>query len=247
MISHQDQRIHPPTQERIDSLALQRETIQQALHLMASYLANQGQNITIITVGGSISSLLLKDQLTREHLDYIATDVSEEQRKILAAAAKYARLKCSLPIHGGWFSTRGDDTLKLPFSVHRQVVLRSISQNEIIFQARGLNILAAPWEYAFVATLGRLVSDRAVARPHDLEDAVAYLHRYIEGWWDGPLTIGQVEFWARLYGVPGVEIMARFIATRYRAVYGRDGIVDSPQIGSLHVPIRMQRCPIVYI
>ncbi|KAF7505307.1 hypothetical protein GJ744_001010 [Endocarpon pusillum] len=228
MIPYRDQQIDPPAQESIDSFALERETIQKALHLMASYLASQGQNITIITVGGSISSLLLKDQLTRENLDYIATDVSEEQRKILAAAAKYARLKSSQPIRGAWFSTRGSDTLKLPFSVHRQVVLRSIAQHEIIFQAPGLKILAAPWEYAFVATLGRLASDRSVARPHDLEDAIAYLHRYIEGWWSGPLTMGQVEFWAGLYGIPGVETMARFIATRYRAVYGRDGIVDDP-------------------
>ncbi|ERF73894.1 hypothetical protein EPUS_05906 [Endocarpon pusillum Z07020] len=246
MIPYQDQQINPPAQKRIDSFALQRETIQQALHLMASYLASQGQNITIITVGGSISGLLLKDQLTRKNLDYLATDVSEEQRKILAAAAKYARLKCSQPIRGAWFSTRGDDTLKLPFSVHKRVVLRSISQNEIIFQAHGLKILAAPWDYAFVATLGRLASDRSLARPHDLADAIAYLHRYIEGWWDGPLTMSQVEFWARSYGIRGVETMARFIATRYRAVYGRDGIVDSPPTGSAHVPLRMQMAPIVY-
>ena len=247
MLSYQDQQIDPPGQERIDNFALQRETIQQALRLMADYIAGQGQHITIITVGGSISSLLLKNQLTRENLDYIATNASEEQRKILAAAARYAQRQCSQPIRGAWFSTRGDDTLKLPFSVQRQVVLKAISQNEIIFQARGLKILAAPWDYAFVATLGRLASDRLVSRPHDLDDAIAYLHRYIQGWWDEPLTMGLVEYWARLYGILGVETMARFIATRYRAVYGRDGIVDSPQTGRGHVPVSMQRSPNVYM
>ncbi len=228
-MSYENQQIDPPDEERIDSFALQRDTVQNALHLMASYLAAKGQNITIITVGGAISSLLLKDQLRRENLDYIVPNVSEEQRGILAAAARHGRAYCIRPMLGAWFSNRGDDTLKLPFSIHRQVVLKSLTQNEIIFQERGLKIIAAPWDYAFTATLGRLASHRFISRPHDLSDAIAYLRRYIQVRGDEPLTMGEVDFCARSYGIFGVETMASFVATRYFARYGHDGIVEFRQ------------------
>ncbi len=236
-MSFEHQPTDPLEEHRIDSFALQRDTIQQALRLMADYLASRDQNITIITVGGSISNILLRDQLTREHLDYLVLNVSDEQRRIFADAARHTRNRCSRPIVGAWFSARGDDTLKLPSSICRQVVLSSISQNEVIFQAPGLKIIAAPWDYAFVATLGRLASDRSPARRYDLCDAIAYLHRYIQVRWDGPLTMDHVDFCARSYGILGVESTAWFVASRYRLVHGCDGIVKSPLTGHGRRPV----------
>ena len=203
-------------------------TFEEALRVMAGYLACHNQDLTIITVGGPINTLLLKEQRTRQHLDYLGIDFGSQQRKIFREAARYAESRCSGTLGDAWFNKPGNEPLTFPRDVSVAIIGNAINQNEIVFQARGLTILAAPWDYAFCASLSRLtLGHPSLCRPYELSDAIAYLRRYIETHGDRQVSIQQIQSWARTYGTSLTETMARYVSGRYRIIYKRDGVVDA--------------------
>jgi len=70
--------------------------------------------------------------------------------------------------------------LFIPRSQKEYLYNEAVRQNDVVFQAPGLKVLAAPWNYAVSAKLDRVGGASPFgSRPYDLPDPVGYLHRYL--------------------------------------------------------------------
>lgn len=78
----------------------------------------------------------------------------------------------------------------MPGPIHQELTAAARKQNEKVFDGAGLTIYAAPWNYAFSAKISRLMTGGGdQARPYDLQDAVIYLHRYIQNHSNCPVPV----------------------------------------------------------
>ncbi len=101
-----------------------------------------------------------------------------------------------------------------------------VTQNDVVFNAPGLTVYAAPWRYALCAKLDRL--SKTGARPYDMSDAVDYLDRLI-GKRGGRQAVEKSELsaWADefKFTVPSDDLIKR-LGDEYKKKYGGVGIVD---------------------
>lgn len=68
----------------------------------------------------------------------------------------------------------------MPIDLRNSLTSEAIAQNEIVFEAPGLKVVAAPWNYAFCCKVDRLAGSGLLnARPYNLGDAATYLKRYL--------------------------------------------------------------------
>lgn len=216
---------HPVT-----DFGIERKNLDSALQRMAHFLRDFRENMTIITVGGPISTLMLRDRLHRRSLDFIGVQMTSRRRNMLEAAATYARNHNQDSLGPTWFHAK--TMLRLPPNVHRAVTQAAISSREVVFKSPSLTILAAPWDYAFCATIERLASGISSDRMYDYNDALAYLHRYIEAQDDRPVTVPEIQAWARSYGIPPLRMRISTMALDYHMTYGHTGIAQVPSRSS---------------
>lgn len=224
----QDPLLHIPRPElgydnkpiRIKDYELDKSTIEAALTKMANYIDSQRQYITVITVGGAVNTLLLQNRPSTHDVDFLGTNLNNDQRVLLGEAAKYAERRSQKPLGGEWVNNQ--TMLWLPPDVHRTVTEQALQQNEVVFRRKGLKIVAAPWNYAFCGKMNRLVrADQA--RAYDLTDAVSYLHRYIQIH-GGPISVALIKEWCKSYQKDTSDDVIRNIKKEYRRQYGADGI-----------------------
>lgn len=180
---------------RIEDHELDRRTLEAALTTMAVYIDRRRQNITIITVGGAVNTMLLQSRQSTHDVDFCGTNLNNDQRILLDEAARYAEEQSQTPLGGEWFNNQM--MLWLPPNIHRQVTQEALEQDEVVFERRGLKVVAAPWKYALCGKMNRLVRPHE-ARPYDVTDAASYLHHYIlkHG---GPVSAAQIKQWCRAY------------------------------------------------
>lgn len=212
--------------EPVTTFGQEKKTLERGLRLMARYLSQRDFDLTIITVGGPISTLLISDRSQRRELDFIGVGLnnSDERRRALELAAEYARRSIPPDVLGtSWFAAR--TMLVLPTEVHHVVVRKAVAADEVVYQARGLKILAAPWEFAFWTTMGKLDTEVSVERRYDYKDALCYLHRYIQGQDDRPVSMAEMEEWARSFGLPSGVMPLSTIAIDYLRMFGQNGVV----------------------
>jgi len=201
---------------------LDRHTLQAALATMADFIDSQRQNITVITVGGAVNTLLLQTRRATHDIDFLGTNLNNNERILLDQASKYANRKSRTPLGGNWFNNQ--TMLWIPANVNRDITEQAIQQNEVVFQRRGLRIIAAPWNYALCGKMNRLVTNRDI-RTYDLSDAADYLHRYIERHGGRPVAVAEVRRWAQVFAKQTSDAVIRSVGKEYRRVYRRDGLV----------------------
>ena len=224
--------IRVPEQHRDDNDAplpvrnydLDRATLHRALELMAQYLAQRKEPLTVVTVGGAVNTILLRSRQTTHDIDFFGVHLNNHKLRLLNDAARYAAERCSAPLGTNWFNN--ETVLFLGQTLHREVTEAAYQQNDVVFQRPGLKILAAPWNYAFCAKIARLVS--GVPRSYDLADAVTYLRRYITqtGGGSKPVKVATIEGWARQFRHETKrDFLLRNVNSEYRRRYRCDGIV----------------------
>ena len=206
---------------RIENHELDRQTLEAALTTMADFIDRQGQNITIITVGGAVNTLLLRSRLTTHDVDFFGTNLNNDQRFLLDEAAGYAERQCQTPLGGEWFNNQV--MLLLPRNVHRQVSEEALEQNEVVFEKKGLKVVAAPWNYALCGKMNRLVRQDEL-RPYDVTDAASYLHHHIlkHG---GPISAAQIKQWCEGYHKDTSDDAISTVKREYQRLYGSKGII----------------------
>jgi hypothetical protein len=173
-------------------------TLYQALQNVAQYLRSSKAQITIVAVGGAISTLFLKTRSTTHDLDFFSQDLQKNELQLMVRAAKYAQFKDSnLPDE--WLNNR--TVLFIRREIRAELTQESIELNEVVFDEPGLLVLAAPWQYALCAKLDRISgSGLNVGKHYDIDDAVAYLHRYLAIKRKRSVTRSEIVKWTAHYG-----------------------------------------------
>ncbi|KAL9002477.1 MAG: hypothetical protein Q9188_004595 [Gyalolechia gomerana] len=205
---------------RVEDYELDRQTLRAALNTMADYIDSHRQEITVITVGGAVNTMMLRTRDSTHDLDFFGTNLDNAQRVLLDEAARYAERRSATPLGAEWFNNQ--TMLWIPPDVHRTVTQEAMHQNEVVFYKKGLRVIAAPWNYAFCGKMNRLVRPDQ-ARPYDLPDAVSYLRRYIEQR-GGPVPVAAIQDWCRRYQKDTNADVLQRIGSSYRERYGANGI-----------------------
>ncbi|KFX98321.1 hypothetical protein O988_04423 [Pseudogymnoascus sp. VKM F-3808] len=198
------------------------KTIRRGLGLMAEYLHQNNADLTVIAVGGVVSTLFLRAWSTTTDVDALGTTLTTDQRRLLASAASYAKTRGPLPLGDGWFSGQGMKYLRP--EVARHVNELSMQQNDVVFCSEGLTVLAPRWSYAFMLCVDRL--SHGVGRPYDMGNAVVYLHRYIETGRHKLIPILGIMKWGEGYDLHVTLGVLRVVKAQYLGHYKREGISE---------------------
>ncbi|KAJ2974608.1 hypothetical protein NQ176_g5963 [Zarea fungicola] len=197
-----------------------RDVLLAALHHVAGYIAQHGQSISVIAVGGAVNTLYLQSRQATHDVDIFGSSFSNQARVLLDEAMNDAR-RVYRDLGTDWLNT--ETQMWMPGPLHTELTAAAERQNVKVFDMPGLVIYAAPWSYAFSAKVSRILTGGDQARPYDLDDAVRYIHEYIRSHGDQPVRLATAAGWARQFGH---ESTADFLRTRlnraYRREYGRD-------------------------
>ena len=205
---------------RVEKYELDRPTLQAALTAMAEFIASQRQSITIVIVGGAVNILFIQNRQSTHDVDFFGTNIDGDQRILLDDAAKYAERRSQTLLGSEWFDNQ--TMLWLPPKIHRKVTQEAFEQNEVVFERKGLKVIAAPWRYVLCGKMGRLVRS-AQAQPYDITDAASCLRQHIlkHG---GPVSEAHIKRWCQGYKKESSDDVIRAINMEYRGLYGEDGI-----------------------
>ncbi|KAL9637392.1 MAG: hypothetical protein Q9164_002212 [Protoblastenia rupestris] len=206
---------------RVEDNELDRQTLDAVFSLMGQYIAQQHRIVTAIAIGGAVNVMLLQNHQSTQHVEYFGTNMGNEERLILGNAARYAEQNSPNTLGTKWFNNQ--TMLQLPPSIHATLTQESIKQDEVVFNREGLKILAAPWNYALCSKMDRLVTHRRI-RSHDLSDAVAYLHYYIQGHGRISVSTARVKGWCQSYQMRTSDDVIKAVNKEYRRLHGKDGI-----------------------
>ncbi|KAI3115785.1 hypothetical protein CBS147333_1285 [Penicillium roqueforti] len=173
------------------------EILISALENVAKYTSAKNQDITLVVVGGIINTIFLRSRPETHDVDFFNDNLPPATLRCLSKAAKSA-FKRNRILGRGWLNNHV--VLFVPSHVRRILLDEALEQHEVVFQAPGLTLLAAPWEFLFCTKLHRL-SGRGVstATSYDQEDAVHYLEKYISLQSTAAVAQGTVRFWFGQY------------------------------------------------
>jgi hypothetical protein len=201
------------------------ENLDQALDLMAKYIAKRKRNVTIVVVGGVVSTMLLHTRRSTQDIDFFSEKLTREDAKLLMEASRSVRGRIRDPTLGsGWFNNK--TTYFINSDVRARLAAEGYQQNAIVFQASGLTLLAAPWAYQFCAKIHRMAGGGG--KSHDAGDAAGYLYRYLQSQHIQAITVGQIQQLIQKYKIQGVaknglpqsyQAINEAFAARYGNVY----------------------------
>lgn len=152
-------------------------TIEKALKHAAEYISKKGGNLTIVAVGGAVNCMALRSRNTTHDFDFFNNSFGQQDYELITAAAMAAQKK-DKKLETAWLNNR--TIVFMPIDLRNSLTAEAIAQNDLVFEAPGLKVVAAPWNYAFCCKVDRLAGSGLLnARPYDLGDAAAYLKRYL--------------------------------------------------------------------
>jgi hypothetical protein len=210
--------LQPGQQPRIDMQAIRR-----TLELMGQHIAAKGEALTLIAVGGLTFTALLRDSRTPHDSEFLDARLDAPRRRLLLQAATVAQCNFSSPLVAYRFSDK--NTLSPPAEIHRLITTNAIVQNKVLFQNRGLKILALPWDYAFCTEVERMldsttIDSRVSSWPVSHRARAAwYLHLYIQSHVGQPLRRRMIEGWPRSYKLPASQTVISEILEEYNRHY----------------------------
>lgn len=202
---------------------ISRDVLLAALQHVAQHIAQHGQNVTVITVGGAVNTLYLRSREMTHDVDIFGSDFTNQARILLDEAMQDARRQYR---HLGtdWLNT--ETQMWMPGPLHSRLTTAAQQQDVKVFEMPGLTIYAAPWPYAFSAKVNRILTGGDQVRPYDLDDAVTYIHEFIETHDNQQVPLETALGWAREFNH---ECTTKFLRTRvnqaYRKRYGCDALV----------------------
>ncbi|KFY69923.1 hypothetical protein V499_09622 [Pseudogymnoascus sp. VKM F-103] len=201
---------------------LDRRAIERGLGLMAEYLHHNNADLTIIAVGGVVSSFFLRAWATTTDVDALGSTLTTAQRRLLASAVLYAKSRGPVPLGDGWFG--GESAVDMRPEVARDVYELSKQQNDIVYCSEGLTVLAPRWSYAFMVCVDRL--SRGMGRPYDMGNAVLYMHQYIKIGKHKLIPILGIMKWGEGYDLHVTLEVLRSVKKHYLRHYEREAISE---------------------
>ncbi|KAG5918110.1 hypothetical protein E4U42_006994 [Claviceps africana] len=192
-----------------------RDVLLVALQRVAQYIANCGQHVTVVAVGGAVNTLYLQSRNKTHGVDIFGTTFTNAARMLLDEAMQDAQRHCR-DLGTDWLNT--ETQMWMPGPLHRRLTEAAERQNVRIFEMPGLTIYAAPWAYAFSAKVNRLLTGGDQGRSYDLDDAITYIHEYIASHGNQRIPMATALDWARQFNH---DSSASFIRTRVNKAYRR--------------------------
>ena len=133
---------------------LDRNRILRALTYVAQYLAQREKQVSIVTTGGVINTVVIRSRQTTHDVDFLNPRIANGNEAIFLEALQYAQNMSSVPLGSAWLNNH--TALWMPSNLVQEVIRNSIDQNAIVFQRPGLTVYAAIWEYAFMTKAARV-------------------------------------------------------------------------------------------
>ncbi|KAK8138100.1 hypothetical protein PG984_001480 [Apiospora sp. TS-2023a] len=200
------------------SREVSRDELLDALACVAQYINQRRSQITVVAVGGAVNTLYLQSRGTTHDIDIFGSDFNNDARIMLDEAMHEAQER--FPALGtDWLNTETQMWMVGP--VHGELTRLAKEQNVKIFEQPGLTIFAAPWHYAFTAKISRIMTGGDQARPYDMDDALTYIHEYIQAHGNRPVPIATVLQWSTKFRHEVTEDILRDRVNReYRSRYG---------------------------
>ncbi len=212
---------HPPA-------PLNANQLKHCLSQVATYIhQRRRRQLHLVVIGGVVNTILLKTRHATEDVDLLTVNLSRDDATLLTQAARFVREQNpDLHLDENWLNSNAG--LFVQPELRSIIIQEGIAQNEIVFNAPGLTLYAAPYSYAIVAKLNRIAGQGA--RSHDLGDVVAYLRRYLSLRNESHITMRQIESWCREYrsSCSGLILhnVIEAVSQEYLRVFGEQSIVS---------------------
>ncbi|TFK54710.1 hypothetical protein OE88DRAFT_1653170 [Heliocybe sulcata] len=193
--------------------------ITQLLNLVAKQLHDGGKDVTIVAVGGAVNTVLLGSRAATGDVDffYQTKQKNDDVSAVVKAAADVAKARS---IGQAWLNNH-----TVVFIQEEQIAAlyrEAQTQRAVVFSAPGLTVLAAPWRYALVTKLDRLM--KPGAKPYDLSDAVTYLHEIVQKT-QQPVPRGRLQEWANEFKCTVADSsLTQSLADAYQKKYEHAGL-----------------------
>jgi hypothetical protein len=134
-------------------------------------------------------------------VDFFNADLSPKDSVIIRGATAFARKQmqkaCRIDLPASWFNNQ--TTVFIKSSLRKTLTDEAIAQNEIVFRAQGLTILAAPWPYALCSKIHRISGGHP--RQYDASDAANCLHRYLSCQRSREIRAQTIRQWGQRYEI----------------------------------------------
>ncbi|KAI9760321.1 MAG: hypothetical protein M4579_001725 [Chaenotheca gracillima] len=199
---------------------LNRTNLNRALGYVAEYMSGNRQEITLITVGGAVNTILLRSRETTHDVDFFSSGLKLAQSNLLRAASQNAAARSSIPLGANWLNN--STVLYIGQALQRELEAEAREQNEVVFGQPGLVVLAAPWRYALCGKIDRL--SKRERRPYDLRDAATYLNRYIGRHGVRTVPAAQIRQWCARYDKMFSESVVRELDVEFYRMYRKKGV-----------------------
>lgn len=204
---------------------ISRTELLEALHDVAAHMEACGQSVTLVTVGGAVNTILLETRESTHDIDFFSSRLSDSQISLVSQAGRDANAKSigkfGEQLGGKWLNN--ETTIFLGASLLDQITRLAEAQNEVVFTAPGLTVLAAPWNYALMSKLDRMQKPQKKA--YDPKDAAHYLRRYLQRECRDTIHWTEVSQWGVDFGYQTIrEADAAEVNEEYRRVYKADAI-----------------------
>ena len=171
---------------------------------------------------GAVNTMLLGTRETTHDVDFFMPPCDSSIMRLLEQASQIAQAKASLPLGGVWLNNT--TSLYISRTLREELAQQAVQQNEVVFQAPGLTVLAAPWLYAFCSKVDRLAKSIR-ARAYDRDDAIAYLRRYTGRHGNKPLSYDALIETAAHYSTDINKDICRQVNVEYETLFRRPGIL----------------------
>ncbi|KAM0188752.1 hypothetical protein ACHAPA_009288 [Fusarium lateritium] len=211
-------------QDYPDSSELSRQQIIDAFQQMAEYLNECSVSIDCVAVDGAVNTLYLRSRESTHDVEFILNDPESKQCVALNNAAIFANSQTHGRLGEAWFNNSMQ--LFMPRNVQASLIREAKKQNEVVFEhygtSGGLRVYAAPWSFALCSKLNSL---RDIDRSHDMDDAVAYLYRYLSLTGQDYIIAQQIYEWCEEYHQDVSREVLRRLEEAYARTHGNWPIV----------------------
>ncbi|MCJ1369573.1 hypothetical protein MMC20_000785 [Loxospora ochrophaea] len=201
---------------------LNTEVLNASLHFMADYISRSRQNITVISVGGAVDVMFLRTRTSTDEVIFFNQSLNKKQRKLLHQATLFAglqmRSKWRIELLPTWFTSAS-----FPLELRKQLTNEAFEQNDVVFQAAGLEVLAAPWQYAFSAEVDKIARGGGSGGSQGYDNgnnAAHYLCYYLTKRNETYVPIRTVRHWGGRYKTKTGDGELRVADDAYTRLYG---------------------------
>ncbi|KAF2226900.1 hypothetical protein BDZ85DRAFT_191940 [Elsinoe ampelina] len=199
------------------------ERLKMALAVVADFLAQKNFEVTLYTCGGAVNTIHLQSRASTADVDFFLPNMPPNIASTIEAAATHAIARMSVPLSDDWLNNT--QTLMIPRRIQAMIAEEARQQNTIVFQKRGLTVLAVPWSYALMAKIDRM-SNPNKTKAYDPIDAAVYLRQHIQIHGGHPVDVQQLNHWQRRYETRGGREQIRAVSRAYLERYREPGIVE---------------------